>query len=319
MRPRALPVIAVMCLLVSCSGESDVLEDNLVTPTTEAVATTETTAAKQTTTLAPSTTTTTAPSPPEAKYPVTVTTGLSGGDTQEITVWAPDADGLWPVVYALPGWGGRGQDFGETATALAGQGVLVFASDYRWDAWEEGRWEELTKDGECGYRYVRSIADEYGGDLNQPVAFIGHSFGSTMALWIGLNGPAYGPNGTYDECFTGVPRPDVIVPLGSCVYEFEGNKFDFDPSGWENPNLETDLISVSGSEDDICEAWQSEDATDAYQAVGFNARHVTIVGANHYNLILHDIVDGEWLALPDDPSGIEVVQTILNAIDAAAS
>jgi acetyl esterase/lipase len=312
-------LIATAC----SSGEADQgnpLASADSTVTTEVSSTTQQPA---TTTLEPSTTTTaaavtTVPSVHvDAKYSVVVTTGLIGEDTQEITAWAPNADGSWPVVYALPGWGGRGSDLGETATALASQGVVVFASDYRWDAWEQGRWQDLTLDTECGHRYVRSIADEYGDDPDQPVTLIGHSFGATMALSIGLNGPAYGPDGTYEACFEGVPRPDVIVPLGSCVYELEGTTFNFDPSSWQDPNLDTDLVSVSRSEDVTCETWQSADATAAYQEVGFKARHVDIDGANHYNLVLYDLVDGEWFALPDNPGGLEAVQTILEAIAAA--
>ena len=325
-------MIAMFSLIATAcsSGEDDLGDASANADSTLAAEVSSTTLRFATTTVGPSTTatttttattavTTTVPSAAvDAKYSVVVTTGLTGEDTQEITAWAPDADGSWPVVYALPGWGGRSSDLGETATALASQGVVVFAADYRWEAWEQGRWQDLTLDSECGYRFVRSIAEEFGGDLDQPVTLVGHSFGATMAIAIGLNGPAYGPDGTYDACFEGVPRPDVVVPLGSCVYELDGNTFNFDPSSWKDPHLDTDLVSVSGSEDATCEPWQSADATAAYQEVGFNARHVEIDGANHYNLVLHDLVDGEWFALPDNPGGLEAVQTILEAIAAAA-
>ena len=65
----------------------------------------------------------------------------------------------------------------ETAKALASQGVVVFAADYRSTAPEH--WE---RDAECGYRYARSIAAEYGGDLDQPVTSVGFSLGATLVL-----------------------------------------------------------------------------------------------------------------------------------------
>jgi acetyl esterase/lipase len=83
---------------------------------------------------------------------------ISHETTQDISVWAPEADGSWPVVYALHGIGGSRQDLAETAMALARQGVVVFAADYRSATPEH--WEQ---DAECGYRYALSIAEEYGG------------------------------------------------------------------------------------------------------------------------------------------------------------
>ena len=44
-----------------------------------------------------------------------------------------------------------------------------------------------------------------------------------------------------------------------------------------------------------------------------------IAGGNHLTVIFHDFIDGEWLTLPDDPTGAAVVETILEAIDLAGS
>lgn len=56
---------------------------------------------------------------------------------------------------------GEREDWDEAGAALARRGVVVFAPDYR----ATGSNDELTRDLECGYRYVRSIAEAYGGDL----------------------------------------------------------------------------------------------------------------------------------------------------------
>jgi alpha-beta hydrolase superfamily lysophospholipase len=237
---------------------------------------------------------------------------VSHETTQDISVWAPDAEGSWPVVYALHGTGGSRQDLVETATALASQGVVVFAADYRSAAPEY--WEQ---DAECGYRYALSIAEEYGADLDQPVTSFGWSLGATLVLEGSLNDAAYGPGGTYEECLSGTPRADVTVAVSGCHYEYQGQTFVFDPNASRWTNQEANLVLVAGKDDAICQAWQSKDATAALRSAGFDVELVEIADASHFTVIFHDVVDNEWTTLPDDPAGTEVVQTILDAIDAA--
>ena len=236
--------------------------------------------------------------------------------TQEIAVFAPEADGSWPVVYALHGLGGSWQDWAEAASNLAGQGVVVFAPNGRTTAAvEQGRWADLQQDTECGYRFIHTIAAEYGGDLEQPVAVVGHSLGATGALEVGLNETAYGPGGLYRTCFTGTPRPDVIIPVAGCHYEYEGNRFGFDITGLTNQ--QASVVLVAGEDDTICAAWQSRDARTVLEEAGYDVELVEIADANHFTVIFHDVVDDEWLTVSDDPAGQEVVQTILDAIAAA--
>ena len=47
--------------------------------------------------------------------------------TKDMLVFAPDAEGPWPVVVAFHGIGGTGQDMAEIATRLAREGSVVFA------------------------------------------------------------------------------------------------------------------------------------------------------------------------------------------------
>jgi dienelactone hydrolase len=249
----------------------------------------------------------------DAEPPFEVSSAVvSDATTRELSVWAPAAEGSWPVVYALHGSGGNRQDLAETAMALASQGVVVFAADYRSTA--PAHWE---RDAECGYRYALSIAEDYGGDLDQPVTSVGYSLGATLVLEGSLSDAAYGPGGTYDECFSGAPRADVTVAVVGCHYEFQGQTFDFDPNTSRWTNDEANLILVAGADDAVCGAWQSEDATAALRSAGYDANFVEIMGANHFTLIFHDLVDDEWVTLPDEPAGLETVQTILDAIAAA--
>ncbi len=329
MRRLQILLIAAVTLAAGCSsGTTDTTTTVGDVAVTTVPATTitlpETTTLDPTTTL-PATSTTDAatstapPAPLEAQYPVVMTTGLSGEDTQEITVWSPDADGSWPVVYALHGTGSSAQDLAELATALAGQGLVVFATDYRSELMNTEQWKDVYKDTECGYRYARSVAADYGGDLDEPMTLIGHSLGATVALSMGLNEKVFGPDGEFSSCPGDTPRPDVVVPLSGCFYEYEGRTFAFDPVVWGLTYDESELVLVVGTEDDVCEAWQSEDAAAALRDGGFDTSLVLVDGGNHFTVIFHDIVDDEWLTLPDDPAGTEVVQTILDAIDAAGS
>jgi alpha-beta hydrolase superfamily lysophospholipase len=141
--------------------------------------------------------------------------------------------------------------------------------------------------------------------------------GATLVVAGSLNEAAYGRGGTYEECFSGAPRPDVALALSGCHYEYQGQRLDFDPNTPSSTNRDTDLVLVAGEDDTICAAWQSEDATAALQSSGHGAKFVKIADANHFSVIFHNVVDDEWITLPDDPAGTEVAQTILAAIDAA--
>ena len=321
--PLALAVALAMFAAGCSSGATDTTLVTAASTVSTTIPVTTATSQATTTTLAPSitaivaATTAVASAPVEAKYPVVVTSGLSGEDTQEIMVWAPEADGSWPVVYALHGTGGDAQGLAELATVLAGQGVVVFATDYRSELVPTPQWKDAYRDTECGYRYARSAAADYGGDLDQPVTIVGHSLGATIALAMGLNEKVYGPDGEFDSCPGVAPRPDVIVPLSGCHYEYEGRTFPFDPEAYDFTYDESELVLIVGTDDEVCEPWQSEDAATALQDDGFDTSLVTINDGNHFTVIFYDLVGGEWLTLPDDPAGMAVTQTILDVIEAA--
>jgi acetyl esterase/lipase len=242
-----------------------------------------------------------------------VSEDVSHETTVGITVWAPDADGEWPVVYALHGTIGMGasrRDWEPAGEKLASEGVVVFAADNRQTP------STGESDAECGYRYALSIAENYGGDLDQPITSIGHSLGASMVLVGGLNADAYGPGGTYDQCFSGAARPDVIVPIAGCHYSFGGRDFPPDTSLWTRDGDGGPQITVIGLENDtVCPASQSVEVTAELQAAGYDASYVEIAGANHYAPLFGDVIDDEWLVQPDASGGDEVVQTILNAIE----
>ncbi len=238
-------------------------------------------------------------------------TVVSDASTQDIHVFSPDAAGTWPVVMAFHGINGTGEDMSELSSRLARGGTVVFAPTYRTDlSTPEGN-QNAARDVECGYRLATTDASDYGGDLSQPITFVGWSLGATAVITGGLTN-TISPSGTMTACGGEVPRGDVIVAIDGCYYEFEGNKFDFDPSGFGNKDA--DVILIAGKDDTTCAAWQSEKAADALRAAGYHVDLVLLDGANHYAPVFHDVVDGQFVVISDDPPGDQTVKVILDAI-----
>ena len=243
---------------------------------------------------------------------------ISHEDTQDIHVWAPMADEgdhrPFPVVYAVAGSGGYGSDWDVIGSALAARGAVVFATDYHQDDSKIGRFDRIIRDVECGYRYVREVAADYGGDLEQPVVGLGHSLGAEMALGGALDDVNMVPGGTYDECFSGVERPDIAVGLGGCYYEYEGSTFTLEEKGYGTGGGDVSLVFVAGEDDEVCPAWQSAEAAEEYTKAGFDATFVEMPDTSHLELIGHDIVDGEFESVPNHPAVLSVTYAILDAI-----
>ena len=104
---------------------------------------------------------------------------VSGENTQEIGVWAPDAEGSWPVVFGFHGQGGAKEGWDVLATELAQQGVVVFVPDYR----STGSGIDIKKDLVCANQYAASVAADYGADPDQPWTLVGHSLGASLVLY----------------------------------------------------------------------------------------------------------------------------------------
>lgn len=239
---------------------------------------------------------------------------LSPEGTQGMLVFGPDAEGPWPVVFAMHGIDGQAEDMTELATRLAREGVVVFAPTYRTDVTTEEAREQAGMDLECAYRFARSVAAEYGGDLDRPVTIVGWSLGATGALALGLS-EDIDPSGDLG-CFSPAPRPDVVVAISGCHYEWEGRPSDLiDVS--ELGNDAADVVLVAGEEDATCAAWQTKDMAAELRSAGYGLDLILLEGADHLAPVFHDVVDGEWVVDPNDPAGERTVGLILNAIAAA--
>lgn len=235
---------------------------------------------------------------------------LRDGSSQAVRVWAPTSQGSWPVVYALPGISGHKSDYDLLGPALAAQGVVVFATDYRTD----GTLEDLAADLACGYQLASRRSDEYGGDLEQPVTGVGYSFGAFWMLAGALtSSDADGAAGS-DGCAEDLPLPDVVVGLNGCYFTGQPMRFRAE----DLDRREADVLVIASSEDRTCPAEESEEVAADLQAAGFDASLTTIRGANHFAPIFHDFDDGEWVRLPDSSAGDRTVESILDAIEGAS-
>lgn len=234
--------------------------------------------------------------------------------TRDMLVFSPDGAGPWPVAFAFHGIGGNGVDMAEFGRALAARGHVVFVPTYRSDLSSSEGLADLIRDGECAYRLGRSIAGDYGGDLDQPVTWAGWSLGATLAL-AGLSEDVTLPTGEALGCFEEVPRPEVIVAISGCHYEFEGRETGFDPSGWGNKDAKVMLLA--GDHDSTCQAWQSEEAAQELVSQGWNADLMILDGADHPAPIFHAFVDGGWKVVPDSPAGVRTIELITDAIAGA--
>lgn len=311
---RRLFLLALSAALVAggCSEADGAASEETASTTS----TPTTTASSTTSTAAP--TTTTLPLEGHGPYGVT-TTMVSDKTTPDIWVYAPDSAGSWPVVYAIPGDGGDARrDLDVMATELARRGYVVFATD--WDP--TGSVESFEWQHECGYRFSREKAAEFGGDLDQPVTMVGFSAGTTAVLYHALGESEWGPDGRWspsvafavdgDECFSGAPRPDVLVGIAGC---HTTNGFPSAVKAWEN--TDADYVFVTGSDDEICDTAQSETAASYLRRNGYDVTVIEIPDASHGELVFHDL-NNDWAELPpDDPRGQQTVRIIIDTIDAA--
>ncbi len=320
MRVKSMALLAALCMFAACAvgaGEDDSADGEAAESTTSTVRT-------------PATTSTTAAIPAlppelEPKYPVVMTEGVSGPDIDSMIVWAPDAEGEWPMVLLLAGWDGIARYYSLMGEMLAGQGMVVFAPDYRAQDIDTN-WRNTYRDAECAYRHMRAVAAEYGGDIGQPVTVAGHSTGAVVGVSLTLDEFGFGPDGPFDACpVSDVPRPDRFVGLGGCYSEsgIDDRTFDWDPVAFGWTHFDADVHLVVGSEDAVCEAHQTEHAATVLADAGFENVDLTLIeGANHFDTIFKRWegtrwfdLDTKWFDLPNNPNGVAAVQAMLETVE----
>ena len=103
----------------------------------------------------------------------------------DVTLYAPERDGSWPVTVLFPGWDSARSTLDQLARALAAEGVVVATA-------ESGSGDEvLAGEYECSQRLAVLSAWQHGGDPEAPVAVGGHSMGAALALMASVFDPFY--------------------------------------------------------------------------------------------------------------------------------
>lgn len=83
------------------------------------------------------------------------------------------------------------------------------------------------------------------------MTFVGWSLGASYVLAAGLTDDI-DPSGEGLSCVGKVPRPDVVVAMSGCHYEYQGRPTGFDLHG--SGNTAADVVLVAGEDDATCAA-----------------------------------------------------------------
>ncbi len=238
---------------------------------------------------------------------------VSHETTQEILVFAPDAEGSWPVVFAVHGINGAGDHMAEIARRLAERGFVVFAPTYRTDFSTQETAMDASLDLVCAGWYAGSIAGDHGGDLDQPITFLGWSLGAGYVLEGGLV-EDIDPAGDLLPCSVEAVRADVVVTVAGCHYGPDGTQPPFDPTDWTN--RDATIVMTVGADDTQCEPWQTEDAAALLRSHGYDVDVVVFEDADHFSPLFLEFVDGGLVADTEHPAGDQLVDLVVDAVDA---
>jgi dienelactone hydrolase len=235
---------------------------------------------------------------------------VSDPTTQDVHVFAPRGSGTWPVVVALHGIDGSAEDMGELATRLAEDGMVVFAPSYRSsDLTTPEGFDQAASDIACGYRLARATASEHGGDLTEPVTALGWSLGADFAVLGGLSDPS--PD---DACTGEQSRPDVVVGISGCYYEYEGKPVTWFDDVSSLGNKDAEVYLLAGEQDTNCPAWQSQQLANALRGAGYHVDYIPLPGADHFAPIFHEVRNGQFKVAANDAAGQRAVQVVVDAI-----
>jgi len=244
--------------------------------------------------------------------PRVVDRALSAPGVPALRVLAPERGGPWPVVLALHGFNGTGEDMVELATRVAATGAVVFVPSYRTEMGTARGLQQAGDDLGCAYRAARRDAAEYGGDLARPVTVLGWSLGADLAV-LGSLGPTDPSAG---RCPGDLPRPDVVVGISGCYYRFQDG-----PVGWfadldRWPRTTASVHLVAGDEDTTCPATQTDELARSLEAAGYDVAVDHLASADHPAPVFHEDDGGQLRVVPDSPAGERVVDIVAAAIAA---
>ena len=150
----------------------------------------------------------------DAKLPapmeVHVTTDVLYSSNRSLDVYRPVSQGSWPVVLFLHGGGMNKSSVGGMATAISGQGIVVFVPTYQSSQPTAKTITVGAEQAACAARFARAHAAEYGGKPGRLVA-AGHSAGGAFAVLLALAGDEYKGECQVTDEWSG--RVDGVVGL----------------------------------------------------------------------------------------------------------
>ncbi len=209
----ALVVITALALIAASCGDDG--EGDATTTTTTGSLPGETTTSTE-----PAPVTTEDVGELTVELPVEVEMVGDVGYTSErmLDVYAPAEGTGWPVVvyfHGGPPAPGRRADAAERLQALAAQGLVVYAPDWRSNGPAGG-----SQDSVCAIAYAEATATDHGGDADA-VTVSGYSTGGFTALVHGLLGPDAPLAVTDCEVDPDVTLADGIALGGTPVFAAE--------------------------------------------------------------------------------------------------
>jgi len=222
--------------------------------------------------------------------------------TQEplLDVYAPEQDGPWPVVVIGPPRGQSKESAQDWATAITSEGAVVFAVDF-----EVGAPQTPQEHLNCAARYVRDVADDYGGDPSH-VTLMGSSSGAVFGMPVALGIDALPPMCLATE---EAASPDAFVGYEG-YYGVGGDPGDLEVTDWidptalvgQNPQLVVRLLhgdyEETREQDPVS---QSEEFAELLADAGYDVEFSLVQGGAH---------SGSYL--PSSPAFDVIVNTTLD-------
>jgi acetyl esterase/lipase len=207
------------------------------------------------------------------------------------------------VVLAIPGGPaplGARSGLSGLALALAAQGAVVFAADYRSMPAQNAGFPQTFEDVACAVRTARTMAAKYGGDPAR-VTLVGNSLGGWPGAVIAFSTQPFPLDATNCLAQAGSSRPDAFVGVAG-VYTldkidpgyldaFFGGTRQTAPGAWAagdpyaivnaNRNGTIPVTLVDGDRDQTVPLASTQLFTGLLTAAGYAAQLTVVPGATH--------------------------------------
>ena len=234
---------------------------------------------------------------PAAAQERNVTYGEADGQELMLDVYRPRAGGdTSPAVILLPGWESGRSSMITQAQALAEEGYVAFAVDYRL------HWPEHIDDAQLAVRWIRANADRYGVDPEQICSY-GESTGGQLAAMLGVRDtrddtdPALAEYSSRVACAVALAgEHDMTIPytedqwntwlvdmLGGTLDEVPDRYRDVSPVAFVDEQSAPFLL-IHGGRDTTVPMEHSRRLAAALQAAGVEVVYADLVDDDHFSV-----------------------------------